>query len=390
MPLRIDTEQSLNALTSAALESYLRSRNWEFLVSRPRQSKVFGQTVRGRRIVVHVPIHDAFADHAESMQRAIGDIAMVEERSEYAVFNDLNAVGSDTITVSALAPSDARQLGLHDAAHLFRGTFRVLSAAARSARQPRAAHRGPPPAEADRFLNKLMPGSFGLSSNLVTVYSPVKPELGQGRLTTNGGGGLGSTAPEPFSSRVVAMVAQGLLSTRAAIDEARANNDPDPFLRAVDSGVSANLCAGLAQLVEYATEYGRGAELAVRWAPLRRLPNRNYVAVAFTSNDHQILVDAQGHLRSTAIWYDERLRAAEIVRLEREPDEFDGSATLIADFDGRPRRFAAKFDERDYRTIIDAFRKRLRVEVDGNVHPTGRTYELRNPRNVRIMDEPNP
>ena len=121
MPLRIDTEQRLNALTSAALESYLRSRNWEFLVNRPRQSKVFGQTVRGRRIVVHVPIHDAFADHAESMQRAIGDIAMVEERSEYAVFNDLNAVGSDTITVSALAPSDARQLGLHDAAHLFRG-----------------------------------------------------------------------------------------------------------------------------------------------------------------------------------------------------------------------------------------------------------------------------
>ena len=78
---------------------------------------------------------------------------------------------------------------------------------------------------------------------------------------------------------------------------------------------------------------------------------------------------------------------AQVVRLEREPEEFDGKAIIVSVRDGRPTRMNVEFQQSVYDIIINAFRDHASISLDGDVHPLGRGYELRNPRNLTVLQE---
>ena len=82
-----------------------------------------------------------------------------------------------------------------------------------------------------------------------------------------------------------------------------------------------------------------------------------------------------------------------VIRLDREPDQFDGRATLRLLIDNRPRHVSVKFEQSMFDTVIHAFRDRIPISLDGDLFPVGQRYELGNPRNltlIRVADEPNP
>ena len=78
---------------------------------------------------------------------------------------------------------------------------------------------------------------------------------------------------------------------------------------------------------------------------------------------------------------------AQVVRLEREPEEFDGRARILYVREGRPIRIEVEFEEETYGTVIRAFEQREPISVDGDIYRVGNVYELRNPRNLSFAAE---
>ena len=78
---------------------------------------------------------------------------------------------------------------------------------------------------------------------------------------------------------------------------------------------------------------------------------------------------------------------AQVIRLEREPQEFDGRATLLFIRDGHPMRLQVKFEESVYANVISAFQEREPISVEGDIYRSGKGYELRNPRNLVMLTE---
>ena len=384
MDIRVSGERSLLSISSAALTVYLEQREWTSAGRIPDRSAVYTWEDRGRRWGVHVPERDTFPDHAESIARAIETIAEAEQRTELDVFRALAGTGADTINITALHAPQAARLSFHDAGHLINDSYRLVAAAARAAERPRAAFRGPASADVTTFLKSISPAPLDFDTFGLTLFSPVSPAYGQARLS-NGGGDV-DPALVPFSRRAVVGLADSLRAMASAIAEVKIKDDLAPFDSAVRSGVSANLCSATLGLVELSGELGGGISVDVQWAPTRPRNGKQTASVPFSSHEVGVIQAAGDRLRANAPYADEHI-VADVVRLEREPEEFDGRATLLADVDDRPRRIEVEFAETNYQVAIRAHDEKLIIELDGDLYPAGRGYELRNPHNVRLIED---
>ena len=117
-----------------------------------------------------------------------------------------------------------------------------------------------------------------------------------------------------------------------SVEQVVAGDTLEPFKKAVDYGVSANLCDSVAELAKK----GEGIAIDMTWAGVRP-SDVSDSHFQFSSASADILVEAANSFRRDEPSYDERI-VAQVVRLEREPAEFDGRATIISVRDRRPIR----------------------------------------------------
>jgi hypothetical protein len=74
-----------------------------------------------------------------------------------------------------------------------------------------------------------------------------------------------------------------------------------------------------------------------------------------------------------------------ITAITEDPATFDGTATVEAPIEGRLRRVQVSgFERSDRDLLIDAFKQRRRVRVEGELHAEARRLRLRNPRKLAV------
>lgn len=90
------------------------------------------------------------------------------------------------------------------------------------------------------------------------------------------------------------------------------------------------------------------------------------------------------HLETTGVELKDESIVAHVVKLEREPSEFDGRATILYVQDNQPLRIDVQFERKDYDLVIDAFKGHKTVRLQGDIHRAGQGYQLRNQRNLAL------
>ena len=376
MLVQIQDQIALSSLSILSLRSYLTSRGWKSegtWGSRP--AVVYVKEHGGRSWEILVPTRDTIADYAESMVESVEVLAAVEDRSQLDVFYDLSASGADVIRMrSANGIAEQPPLSLRRSASMLKDAYDMLAASARAAEKPRPAYRGKISSDVADYLDNVRPMPSHYQGYALTLHSPVP--VGFGRQED-----FGDDFNPPFSRLATSKLAQGLGHASTAIEQVVADDSLEPFRQVVDYGVSANLCDSLAELAKK----GRGIEIELTWAGVRpaNLPNSHF---QFSSTSADILVEAAKSFRLNEPFLDERI-FAQVVRLEREPREFDGRATVLYVRDDRPIRLQAVFEESSYNTVIRAFEQRDPISVDGDIYRVGNGYELRNPRNLSLLVE---
>ncbi len=375
MLVGIKDKAALSRLSILSLRSYLNSRGWKNegpWGSRP--ANVFSKEHGGRIWELLVPIRDTIADYAESMAETVAVLATVEERSELDVFQDLLATGGDVIRMRSVNGKVREPLSLRRSADLLNDAYNMLAAGARAAERPQATYRGKMSSDVAEFLDNVRPMANYNQGYTLTLHSPVPAGLVRQD-------DMGDDFYTPFPRTATKRLAQALEHARTAVENAFANDSLDSFRQAVPHGVSANLCDSVAHLASK----GGGVDIDLIWSDLRpwdALDSR----FQFSINSADILAEAAKSFRHDEPSYDEQIRA-QVVQLDREPQEFDGNATILSVRDGRLIRIRVKFDQAVYNTVIRAFQEHKTISLDGDIYPDGNRYELRNPRSLCLVTE---
>ena len=375
MIVQIRDCDALSSISIVSLRAYLNSRGWtDAGIWGERPITVFAKEHGGRTWEILVPHRDTIGGYAENMAESVAVLASVEERSELDVFYDLAATGADVIQVRSVNGKARESMSLRQSAGMLNDAYRMLEAGARAAEKPRAIYRGKLSADVAEYLDSVhaLPGYA--QGHALTLHSPVP--VGFERQED-----LGDDFHAPFSRLVTIRLAQGLQHSSEALERVVSNDTLEPFREAVDSGVSANLCDSLAELAKQ----GNGIAIDLTWAGVRpsNVPDSSF---RFSPTSADILMEAAKSLRRREPSYDEQIIGL-VVRLEKEPPDFEGKATIASVWDGRLTRMHVEFEQEAYDIVISAFRSQTEVSLDGDVHPLGRGYELRNPRNLSVVPE---
>ena len=372
MKVEIHDREALGSLSLVSLLSYLRSHDWQD--NGPwgmGLANLYLKDHGGRTHHIFVPVRDTLADYAQAMSEAVEAIAAVEERSELDVFYDLAGTGADVIRVGAPKGATNGTLSLRQNVELLNDAYRMVASAARAAEKPQAVYRGGMSAEVSEYLNSVQPMPNYYEGHTLTLHSPVPAGIGQGD--------FGDEYILPFPRRATTKLADSLKHMEDAIDEARIGRTLEPFDLTVEHGVSANLCDSVAALAKK----GRGIEIDLSWAEVRP-SNVSNTMFKFSDDSADVLIDVAKSFRRNEPSFDERI-TARVVRLEKEPPGFDGKAVMLSMRDDRLVRIRVEFAPQVYDRVIEAFRELRTIALDGDVHPVGNTYELRNPRNLTLM-----
>lgn len=374
MRVQIRDRKTLSSLSIMSLRSYLISREWTDQGTwGDRHATIYAKEQGGRPYELVVPRRDTVAGYAEGMAHAVEVLAEVEERSQLEVFYDLKGAGADVIRLRSENGLATEPLSLGQSAAFLNNAYRMLAASARAVERPQAAYRGKASSSVENFLDKVRPLP-GVQGYTLTLHSPVPVEIGSQA-------DMGDEFYVPFSRKATYKLAEALSYTAMAIEDAVVEDTLDPFKQFVDYGVSANLCASISELARK----GQGISIGLEWADVRpaSIPDSHF---KFTIDSAEILQQASKSFSRNEPSLDEEI-VAQIVELAREPDEFDGRATLVSVWDDRTLRMNVEFERTVYDAVINAFKDQLTITLMGDIHPAGRGYELRNPRNLIVVSE---
>ena len=368
-----------DALSSVSIENmrdYLSSVGWADTGRwGERPISVFATERHGRTWEILVPHRKAIGGYAENVANTLEILAKVEDRSELDVFHDIMNAGSDIIRACAANGAGDKPLSLRQSVRLHDSSYKMVAAAARAAASDRtqANYCGNPRPDVLEYLDSVQPLQNGYSGYALRLRSPVAKEFD-----------FGDDNLAPFPRRVTLKLAEALRSSGDAIAESVAEDDLEPFRNAVPSGVSSNLCDALAEL---AKDCG-GMEIGLSWAA--SCPPSSSVArnprFTFSERSADILSEAARVFRRDEPSMDE-LVVAHVVKFEKDPEQFDGRATLSWNRENRPVRLRSEFERAAYETVIKAFRERAPLKLTGDIYREGREYELRNPRDISIPKE---
>ena len=379
MQVDIHDRAALGAISASNLLVYVQAADWEKADSLGKRAVVYTKQRDGRQWDIVVPLKDTFADFAVNMAESIQVLSAVEQRSQLDVYQDLLAVGADVIRLAALDGYTAPSFSLRHGGEFLSEAYALLAAAARAAERPLGAYRGAASKDVSHFLDHVVPAPTDFRGFDLTLYSPIM-HYGQSEMFS------AATQP-PFSRRAVRALANGLSAADDAISESRAADSLEPFERAVPAGVSANLCAAIAGLTEQSHEFGAGCAVDVRWAAAHPQNGAANARIRFSIHSVGILNDARRHLLARASFPNEHIIGDPVV-LACEHDQQAGRALVLPDRSDLPPRLEVQLDESDYDLVIRAFQSQVKIELDGDLHPAGRGYELRNPHNVRLLEDP--
>ena len=374
MKVEIRDREALSSLSLLSLRTYLKSRGWVDEGEWGKRATIYSTENEGKRWEYLCPLRDTVVDYAECMAEAVEILAKVEERSELDVFHDLAGAGADVIRLRSLNGVAREALSLGQSVEMLSDAYDMLASAARAVEKPKATFRGKVSANVADYLNDVQPLPSYHEGYALTLHSPVPAGIGT---QTD----FGDAFTAPFPRRATSQLARALGHTTHAIAKAVVENTLEPFRQGVGKGVSANLCDAVAELAIN----GRGIEIGLFWADVRpsNIPDSHF---QFTENSADILTEAAKFLRINEPSLDERIMA-QVVRLERQPNEFDGKAVILTSLDGRFVHLKVTFEQSVYDMVIQAFQERSLISMTGDIYPEGNGYVLKRPHNLTFLED---
>ena len=202
-----------------------------------------------------LPRHQRLADYASVVWRLIEVFAKAAETDELVLYRDLVTADRDVMRVRA-PNGEAGSVNVSNGVTLMHGARDMLLSAACSLWNPQPLYRAGANKEASEYLKRVRMGQTEQGSFVITLLSPVVPprmQLGMGSELVQD--------DDPIERRITRRLVGALTAVREATEIAIAGG-ADAFFKAIERGVSANLCEALVSVMEPFREI----DVTVTWA----------------------------------------------------------------------------------------------------------------------------
>ena len=177
---------------------------------------------------------------------------------------------------------------------------------------------------------------------------------------------------EPFERQVTRRLVEALDASRRAAELAASGEGVDAFEKAIEAGVSANLCEAVAALIEQSS----GLDVSLTWARTRPTPEAHR-KIAFSPKDAGILKEAARTFRARHPKPDVSLFGT-VHQLKRDQTEVEGLVTLKAIVDDKLQSVRAVLDQANYSIAVQAHDKKTPVVVKGDLERVGQRWQVTN------------
>jgi hypothetical protein len=364
----------LGSLRPADLLNYLRASGWQRESEIGEKAELWVRSQQdGPEMDVLVPLRREAGDFALRASELLRTLEEVEHRSQQQIIEDIGTSSADVVRIRAVSPEAASGSILLDSGVIFFEQAReMVLAAACATVQSKAYWARRKPAPAAEYIKKVRLGQTERGSYVITIQSPVTPALRT------------AIQPEqPFERQVIETLSSSLSAVHSAARQAAATGDLEPFRTSVDAGVSANLCDAIVRLFEASPT--AQLEVSVSWSRSRP-SSRGAISHTTLSSDFVPVIAEASRLFKEIAPEDDFELFGFVERLDRPTEMPFGQVYVNALIEGRPRRVSIQLGDPEYQLAIRAHGQRLSISCVGDLIKTGRSYQLQNPRDFRIVD----
>lgn len=369
----ITDQEALSAVSILAVHAYLKAQKWTRADDLGDRGVVY---LSPKQTEVFAPGSQGLADYAEAVSAVIAEISSVEGRDELAVYRDLVAADRDLIRFRAPQADDDGSIDLTAGVDLIQQSKDALLAAACSAVAARRFYRSGSNSKANEYLRTVKLGQTEHGSFVVTLHSPVPPQLETGPQGTL----WPEIDAEPFSRKVTRTLANAFDALSSAIAEVGRGADIEAFERVVARGVSANLCAAVSRFVSD----GNGLDFSLTWARTRPSPEARHRAT-YSPSDAQLLAEAAKMLKNREPLRNEIVEGYVRV-LNRDATAQQGRVQLQTYVDGQARSVSVDLPADLYKKALVAHDNRNTVRIEGDLEFEGQRWYLKFPRNIEVIE----
>ena len=353
---------ALRSISPAALSAYARAEGWQKGDQYGSHSDVYEAAGKPELVV---PRTSNLGDYPAVVSQLIGIFADVAQRDEFSLYRDLVGADRDVIRIQCLTSTDDGSVDIEAGVRIVSHSRDMLLAAACAARQPQPLFRAGANRDATEYMRRVRLGQTEHGSFVVTLLAPVPPAF-QAVLDPE----WVDFGDEPYDRQVTRRLIQALEASRSATELASSGEGLKAFERAVQSGVSANLCEALSEMIDQSN----GINVSVTWARTRPTPEPQRT-VSFSPDDAEILREAARTFKSRHPIADVTL-VGTVNKLSRDQDEVDGLVTLKAVIDNKLQSVRAIFDKSNYSEAVRAHDDKLQVLVSGDLERFGQRWQL--------------
>jgi hypothetical protein len=361
--------------------SYLRLHGWKQQESVPERYSLWIKKDDGRGdFEVLLPMAMSFSDFPRRVRELIETLQAEEKRGLPEILEDVTTPHADIVRARLAPDGDmSGALPLEDGANVFQQMRDLMLSAACAAVSPRQVFAKRKPDQAMKYLREARIGQTQRGSYVITVLSPVPPALLAGSPPAL----FADMEEEPFSRKTVRILADALSATAEGVQSAAASGKLDALAAGVARGVSANLCEAILGLHEGSG--GRGLEFSFSWALSRGAPANVRSVQRLQTDSMPYLEEASRHFRQTS-----ELEGVEVFGAVHRLEHLHGDAgdvTIVGTVDGERRTVVTELQGEDHTRAIRAYEDRLAIRCFGELRKEGKSYRLRNPRDVRLVDD---
>lgn len=372
MKLDIADLNALSEISPGTLTAYLRSRGWA--AGRvERDLGFFHKLIDGDDVEFDVPLRQDVRDYARRVRDALENLTIVENRSQYDIYQDLIRTNQDIVRISIDVPESGR-VGLDEASVLFWATRELVLAAACSAHTHRPYFPRRKPQRAIDYVRQVNLAAPEAGSFVVVLESPLPAPFGEQQ--TLGTSGV-PTEDEPFERTALLTLATAAMTVRKSIEISTARGSVERFSEDVRAGVNANYCDALAMILEEGP--GRDMAIAFSWSTSRPVDRAIPPRLTFSKNEAPVLRAAARFLKERAPVAGFEL-TGQITKLETSGIALGGNVTVAGLVDDSVRQVQFFAGPDDYQRAIEAHRHERIVSVEGELVKEGRSFRLNNPR----------
>lgn len=371
----------LKELNPNAFESYLQARQWQRVDTIPGRASVWRPDAKRSSPEVIVPLKTDFADYALRVSEIIQTLARFEDRSQLEIIAELSVTQADVIRIRVnSAKQDSGTIALTDGVTLYEAARDMLTAAACATVRPKPLYQTRKPDEAMNYLDNVLIGPSEQGSFVAKIISPSPPRLETVQPS------LDFDVAEPFERRVTATLNRALIEMQRAAREAERTALFDPFEDAVRSGVSANLCEAIHTLASLSAD--DDLHLRFSWSHARRDTKDLRESIRIDRHILPTLKEATRLFKERTPRDDFELEGLVTALRREEEDDAPGTVVVMGYVEGKTRKVRLSIRSKgDYDRAISAHRDTRPISVKGDLVREGRAYELRNPRNLELLDQ---